>query len=273
MRATRLWIVLLGLAVGQAAAAGKNIVLFVADDHGRDAGCYGNPVIQTPNLDRLAAEGLRFDYAFCTTASCSASRSVILTGLHNHANGQYGHEHHWHKFSSHRWVQSLPMLLSKAGYRTARAGKFHVAPEEAYPFDEVLKADGRNPVALADAARPFIAAASDKPFFLYICTLDPHRRGGPAHELPYMPDRFGNPAPGQSHAGVKEVIYDPQNVIVPPFLPDSPECRAELAQYYQSVSRVDQGIGRLVKHLKEARVYDDTLFIYISDNGSRMPGS
>ena len=76
-----------------ALAAPKNVVLIVTDDQGQDAGCYGNPVFKTPNLDALAADGTRFKYAFCTTASCSPSRSVILTGLFNHANGQYGLEH------------------------------------------------------------------------------------------------------------------------------------------------------------------------------------
>ena len=77
------------LAPGRAAIATRpNIVLIVADDHGLDAlGCYGNPVIKTPNLDALAADGTRFTAAFCTTASCSPSRSVILSGQHNHRNG------------------------------------------------------------------------------------------------------------------------------------------------------------------------------------------
>ena len=113
-------------------AAPRNIVLFVTDDQGLDAGCYGNAVIQTPHLDALARDGTLFHNAFCTTASCSASRSVILTGLHNHANGHYGHQHHYHKFSSFANVGSLPVYLTKAGYRTARCGKYHVAPESVY---------------------------------------------------------------------------------------------------------------------------------------------
>ena len=77
-----------------------NVILYVVDDQGStDAGCYGNPVIKTPGLDELAAHGTRFTHAFCTTASCSASRSVILSGLY-HYNGQYGHEHAYHHFSS-----------------------------------------------------------------------------------------------------------------------------------------------------------------------------
>ena len=78
-----------------------NIILFVADDHGPDAvGCYGNKVIKTPNLDKLAAEGVRFNNAYCTSASCAASRSVILTGLYGHATGSYGHVHDYHHFST-----------------------------------------------------------------------------------------------------------------------------------------------------------------------------
>src|SRR5690554_4587450 len=87
-----------------------NIVLIVSDDHGTDAlGCYGNPVIQTPALDALAQKGTRFIHAFCTSASCSPSRSVILSGMHNHANGMYGLEHSFHHFSSFDFVKSLPV--------------------------------------------------------------------------------------------------------------------------------------------------------------------
>ena len=113
-----------------------NIVLIVSDDHGREAlGCYGNPVVDTPNLDALAADGVRFTNAFCTSASCAASRSVILTGLYNHANGTYGHTHGVHHFSCFNGVRTLPALIKEAGYRTGRVGKTHYAPEDIFPFD------------------------------------------------------------------------------------------------------------------------------------------
>jgi len=265
-----------GLMSKEVFAAGKkrpNVVLIVSDDHGLDAvGCYGNPVIKTPSLDGLAAEGVRFTNAFCTTASCSASRSVILTGMYNHANGQYGHEHSYHHFVSFPDVKSFPVLLTDAGYRTGRIGKYHVAPEEVYKFDVALKGNSRSPVEMANNCGDFVGGDDSRPFFLYFCMSDPHRGGGKAEELPYKPDRFGNRAKG-GYPGVKEVKYDPEDVIVPPFLPDSPECRAELAQYYQSVSRVDQGIGRLIGVLKEAGKYDNTVVIYISDNGIAFPGA
>ena len=115
-------------------AGPRNVILFVTDDQGRDAGCFGNPVIQTPSLDALARDGIQFSHAFCTTASCSASRSVILTGIHNHANGHYGHAHAYHKFGSYPQVKTLPVRLANAGYRTALCGKYHVLPESTYAF-------------------------------------------------------------------------------------------------------------------------------------------
>ena len=262
-----------GICPRTAQAAPRNVVLFVTDDQGQDAGCYGNKVLKTPHMDRLAAEGALFRHAFCTTASCSASRSVILSGLHNHATGQYGHQHGYNHFVSYSSIRSLPVLMTGAGYRTARIGKFHVAPEAVYQFDEALPGNPRSPVEMADHCRDFIAASSDKPFFLYFCTADPHRGGGRADELPNKPDRFGNRKDGGEYPGITPVLYDPKDVLVPPFLPDTPACRAELAQYYQSVSRVDQGLGRLVQHLKEAGHYDDTLILFISDHGIAFPGA
>ena len=145
----------------------RNIVLFVADDHGQDMGAYGNPVIRTPHLDAFADEGMLFTHAFATTASCSASRSVLLTGLHNHRNGQYGHVHDFHHFMAFDNILSLPVLLEEAGYRTARAGKYHVAPEAVFRFGEAIPGNARDVVTMVDHARPFLEAASDRPFFFY----------------------------------------------------------------------------------------------------------
>ncbi len=262
---------LLLLAVAMPALAAKNVVLVVSDDHGTDLGCYGNDAIKTPNLDQLAAEGTRFTHAYCTTASCSASRSVILTGMQNHRNGQFGHKHSPHDFDTHDWVKSLPVLLSRSGYRTASIGKFHVQPRSVYRFDQRLGGNpggGRNAVTMAERCRKWLGKG-DKPFFLYFCTNDPHR-GGQRKDLPHQPNSFGN---GRDYKGVEPVKYDPEKVEVPAFLPDTPTCRAELAQYYRSVSRVDQGVGRLVEVLKKTGHYDETLFIYTSDHGMAFPGA
>lgn len=249
----------------------RNIVLFVADDQGQDAGCYGNPVVRTPHLDWLASLGTLFRLSFATTASCSASRSVLLSGLHNHRTGQYGHQHDYHHFHSFENLRGLPVLLGEAGYRTASIGKYHVAPEPVYHFHHYLPGEERNPVQMAEVCREFIRDPNNRPFFLYFCTADPHRGGGDASELPHRPNRFGN-RPG-GYPGVETVEYDGKDVLVPPFLPDTPTCRAELAQYYQSVSRLDQGLGRLLEILQEGKVFDETLFIYLSDHGIAFPGA
>ncbi|MGE3819347.1 MAG: sulfatase-like hydrolase/transferase, partial [Isosphaeraceae bacterium] len=165
-----------GLSASSGAADRPNVLVIVSDDHGLELGCYGHPVLKTPHLDRLAAEGTRFRNAFCTTASCSASRSVLLTGLHNHANGQYGHQHSVHHFSAFGTVKSLPVILAEHGYRTARVGKYHVAPESVFAFQTKIPAPGgaRHTVRMAEACREFVADRSS-PFFLYYATADPHR--------------------------------------------------------------------------------------------------
>lgn len=225
-----------------------NVVLYVVDDQGTtDAGCYGNPVIRTPGLDALARLGTRYSHAFCTTASCSASRSTILAGLHNHRTGQYGHQHSYHHFVSFPDLRTLPVLLDDAGYRTACAGKYHVAPEEVYHFQQYL--NGPSPEEMADRCADFIGG--EEPFFLYFCTHEPHR--------PFKRDG-------------SETI-SPDDVIVPPYLPDSPECRDELAKYYGSVERTDRGLVRLMEALRRAGKWDDTMIIYISDNGIAFPGA
>lgn len=247
-----------------------NIILAVADDHGLDAlGCYGNPIIKTPNLDKLAADGVKFMNAFCTSASSAASRSVILTGKYGHATGSYGHVHDYHHFSTFDNVRSLPVILSENGYATARIGKYHVAPEKVYHFDTVYEADPRNTVEMAENCKGIFD--SEKPFFLYFCTDDPHR-GAPFVPTKWDdPNNFGNKVKG--YQGVETITYDPKDVIVPSFLSDTKQTREEIAQYYQSISRIDQGFGRLMQYLKKSGKLDNTIVFYISDNGMAFPGA
>lgn len=271
-------ILLFSLAIAlRAESAEKNIIFLITDDESPTLGCYGDPIAKTPAIDALAEDGTLFLNAFATTASCSASRSVVMSGLHNHKNGQYGHQHHYHKFASFDNVVSLalPRVLANAGYRTAQIGKYHVAPETVYHFETYLKGNGRNAVQMAEGCREFITSQDDdRPFFIYFGTSDPHRGGGidKTSKLELKPDLFGNRPNDESHPGVEEVFYDPADVPVPAFLPDTPETREELAQYYQSCSRIDQGVARLVEILKEADLYDKTLIVFTSDHGMAFSG-
>ena len=273
-------------AFAQAGNSRPNIVVIVSDDHGREAvGCYGNKVIQTPNIDALAREGIRFTNAFATVASCSPSRSVLLSGSYSHSNAMYGLQSREHHFSSYDTIKSLPVLLEGAGYRTARIGKYHVGPESVFHFQRVLQAAivddpnsiGRSPVQMADLCDSFIKVGSPQPFFLYYATDDPHRsstfrpNGSPDFGDGSQANPFGNRA--QGYPQVREITYRPEDVIVPSYLTDTRGTREELAQYYQSISRLDQGVGRLIQLLKAAGKWENTVVIYLSDNGAPFPGS
>lgn len=264
------WLALLALLpaslLAQETKRPRNVVVVVADDMGFQAGCYGDTAARTPNIDRFAADATRFTRAHCTTASCSASRSVILTGMFNHATGHYGHAHGYNHFSTYESVPTLPVILAEAGYRTCSIGKYHVAPEVVYHFDE-YRNDGiqgsRNSVRMVKNAKDWIAE-SDRPFFLYWCSTDPHRGGGP--------DGFAN-FDGEKYPGVKPVHFDPKAMNVPSWLPGTPAAREELAAYYQAINRLDQGFGELLTALDETGHADDTLVMFLSDNGPPFPGA
>jgi N-sulfoglucosamine sulfohydrolase len=258
-------------------AAERNIVFFVTDDQSPTLGCYGDKVASSPRVDELARDGTLFRNAFAVTASCSPSRSTILSGLYPHTNGMYGLMHAEHHFSSLDEIRpvTLPVALAAAGYRTAQAGKLHVGPEAAYHFQHYLAKPTRNTVKLVEECESFLTADPDVPFFLYIGTPDPHRDGRFVQDspAPFKPNSFGNPEPGKSYPGVSEIEFDPETIPVPEFLNDTPVVRAELAQYYQSCARVDQGFGRLVDLLKKHNLYDKTLIVFTSDHGIAMPGA
>lgn len=256
-------IFLLALIPAAAHAQGKpkNVVLIIADDLGMQVGCYGDKSIKTPNLDALAKRGVRFSKAYATVSSCSPSRASIFTGLYTHQNGMYGLQHATHKQECYAWVQGLPNLLRNVGYFTGLIGKYHVGPDASFNFNRFyLNTKQRDVAFMAQNARAFLKESDKKPFFLVMAYQDPHRAA----------KEFGN----EAHAkDPKEVKYDPKDVIVPYYLPDCDPVRKDLAEYYQSISRMDRGVGLLIEALRDAGVLDDTLIIFISDNGPPFPGA
>ena len=244
----------------------RNILLMIADDMGKNMTCYGARNPHTPHLDALAASGTRFDKAFTSTASCSCSRSVIYTGLHTHENGQWGLAGGKQHFQCFDHIETAPKLLNDAGYLTGLIGKAHVGPDhlslwtvrqETNRYGEEERS--RDVAAVADKAGVFIQQAKDeeKPFFLTIGYIDPHRhhreRGG-----------FGNKFYDKR---VQDVTFDPEDVELPSWISDLPEARQEIAEYYRSINRLDQGVGLMVAKLRELGVYEDTLVVFLSDNG------
>jgi N-sulfoglucosamine sulfohydrolase len=255
---------LLLLLISSAAIADtRNVLLIIADDQGLDISPYGNHALQTPSLDQLFARGTLFTEAFATVSSCSPSRSVIYTGLYSHSNGMYGLAHDVHNQHLLPSVRTLPQILQAAGYRTGLVGKKHILPDSALPFDEELAPErpGNRDVAfMADEARRFIVKSARQPFLLVVGYSDPHR----------AEQNFGNT---RAWPRVKRVTYDPAKVVVPAHLPDLPEVRRDLAEYHESVSRLDSGVGMLLDALHETGHSDDTLVIYLSDNGRAFPGA
>jgi N-sulfoglucosamine sulfohydrolase len=236
----------------------KNILLVIADDLGRSLGCYGEKGIKTPNIDAFAKDGTVFNNAFASTASCSGSRSVIYTGLHTHENGQYGLNHFTHHFMTFDHIQTAPGLLRNHRYLTGIIGKIHVGPPSVYPWEVVVESPSRDVAWVAQQASSFFEDANrdERPFFLTVGYMDPHRdhtRGG-----------FGN---GEQEVSANDPPYDPEKVTVPNFLSDIPDVRQELAEYYRAIGRVDRGFGMILESLKEHGFAEDTLIIFMSDNG------
>lgn len=255
---------LLGALALQAQDRPRHILLLISDNQTwSDVGCYGNAQVQTPNIDKLAAEGVRFRQAFATTASCGPSRAVIYTGLLTHANGQYAHPHREHNQQLREDVTTVFQRLKDAGYRTGLLGKDHIKPLEKYPIDFKPKVPPRDVVALADEAATFMNEDSAAPFFLTIAYHDPH------------PTSLDGAGWGivKDYSGYEPVEYDPAAVQVPGFLPDTPEVREQIAGYYQEISRLDHGVGLVLDALEASGKADDTLVIFTSDHGTSEPGA
>jgi len=251
-----------------AAAPRPNFVLIIADDMAwDDCGAYGHPTIRTPNLNRLAREGMLFDRAFVTASSCSPSRASILTGRYPHATG--AQELHW---PVPKDAVTFVEKLKAAGYWTAQAGKWHLGNDVKDRFDVVneagtaafqlpagaaaagttaprLKAQ-KDESGCAQWVPTFRARPKDKPFFLWLAAFDPHR------------DYESNAIP-QPH---KE-----SDVIVPSYLPNHPDTRLDLALYYDEITRLDGFVGQLLAELDAQGAAENTLVLFLSDNGRAFP--
>ena len=237
-----------------------SVLLLIADDWSRIAGCYGDPVVRTPHIDAVAARGTVFDLAFCGSPSCAVSRATILTGLHSHTHGQYGHCHGIHGFRTREDVQSLPRVLGPRGVHSACIGKKHVEPSSVYPFDVSDQEPLTSPGAQARAVSRFLGETRGAPFYLHVAPAYPHR----------MSAGFGLDAHREEFPDTR---YDPDTVPVPLFLPDHPDVRKDLAEYYGAVSRYDHCVGQVLEALEASGRADETLVIILTDHGMPFPGA
>ena len=245
-----------------------NVLFITADDLGLQLGSYGDTVIQTPELDALAASGVQFDVAYVAQASCSPSRSAMFTGLYVHATGQYGLTNA-SPFALHPHLEdaTIPNLLKRAGYRTGIIGKLHVAPDASFQFDyrQTNYNEARQVKLVAERASEFMAQAGEEPFFLMVNYTDPHayRERDPQTNEIVSDWTFLDRA-----EGIPETLVEPSEKTVLPFQQiDSPEQRERVAGYYNEIRRLDAGVGLLLETLERHGHADNTLVIFIGDHG------
>ncbi|GIU88881.1 MAG: heparan N-sulfatase [Acidimicrobiia bacterium] len=244
-----------------------NVLLFTADDMNADTpGCYGGPAAATPAIDGLAAQGVRFRRAHVTVAICQPSRSVMLTGRYPHRNGAEG-------FGPIRDdVPVLTDLLHAAGFRCGILGKVrHLEPVARFGWDLLVDqpqlGQGRDPRRYAAEAARFFADSrrAGRPWFLMCNAHDPHRpfAGSDDERLHFRADLASIPDPSYTFAAGE---WAP-----PGFLPDLPDVRTEIAQYLSSSRRADDVVGAVLDELSRAGAADDTLVLFLSDNGMSFP--
>lgn len=213
--------------------AAPNVVIVIADDQTwSDAGCYGNQIVKTPNIDLLAREGIRFDRAFTATAMCAPTRQQLYTGIFPVRSGA---------FPNHSKVKtgtkSLVHYYQDAGYSVGLCGKRHFGPPESFPFETVTPSK----------LQAFIEQES--PFFLVYASNSPH-----------LPWNDGDAS-----------IYDPRQFKIPPYMHDNLETRAALQNYYAEITDFDRELGELDKMVADAGKKEDTIFIYTSEQGAQFP--
>lgn len=231
-----------------------NIVIFLTDDlNQQDVGCYGNPDVRTPNMDKLAAEGMRFNRAYAASPMCAPSRSVMFTGLYPFRNGsQMNH------FTVRPNTKNLPQFLQKLGYRVVISGKTDVFPLHNFPFERIGEEFGKyapvenrldrkkesvNMIGQHFKERP------EQPICLIIAPWVPH--------VPWFPNKD----------------FDPEKLKVPDYLADTKATRKALAAYYQSIGKADEMLGEILQAIDKAGQKNNTAVMFLSDQGAQFPSA
>lgn len=226
-----------------------NFVLIIGDDMSvDDFGCYGHPTMQTPHIDQLAANGLRFAHAYQTTSSCSPVRTSLITGRYPHNTG--APELHMGDSPHLANLPQFPHRLRQAGYYSAQAGKTHFNGDAGKSFDLMAGGGG------ASGAKNWVSILRnrprDQPFFLWFAAKDAHRN-------------WDQPLSAGPHG--------PEDVQISPYLVDGPVTRRDLARYYNEIHRFDANIGHVVEELRAQGVYENTVLIVIGEDGRPFPRS
>jgi len=220
-----------------------NMVFIIADDCTyRDIGCYGGQAY-TPNIDKLATEGMLFTQCFQAAPMCSPTRHNIYTGQYPVKTGAYPNHTHVNP-----GVKSIVHYLKPLGYRVAQTGKKHIGPREAFPFEYLSTKDNNPDFEAVDA---FFADCQKKrnPFCIFICSNEPH-----------SPWNKGDPS-----------RYDADKLKLPPYFVDTPETREAMTRYLAEITYFDGQVGEALDLIDKYGFRDNTLVIVVSEQGSSFP--
>jgi len=285
------------------AAEGKakpNIVYIMSDDHAAHAlSCYGSKINQTPNLDRIARDGMRFTNCFDTNSLCAPCRATVLTGKYSHVNGVVDNGA-YQRFDGSQ--QTFPKLLQKAGYKTAIVGKWHlVSDPTGFDYWNILPGQGVyiNPVMIemgqkkqhqgyvtdiiTDYAMDFVKKSKDGPFCLMYHHKAPHRGWDPdakhadmykdkdMPEPPTFNDDYANRASAAAHADMRvATMPDYQKELKPEMSPEEIKkynYQRFIKDYCRVIASLDDNVGRMLDCLESTGLAENTIVIYTSDNG------
>ena len=216
-----------------------NIIWLIADDAGwNDFGCFGDPVIHTPNIDRLGYNGLRFTNAYITSPQCSPSRSSLWSSKYAHSTGT---EDLHAPLPAKEKI--FPQFIRGKNYFSGNVGKLHLGKPSRKKFDFISKdVDNWN--------KFFKKSPKNSPFFLALGFHQPHR------PFKYKKQKYE---------------YNRNKIILPPYLPDLNPVRKDLKRYYNEISKMDYKIGKLLKYLENNELLENTLIVFLSDNGPPFP--
>jgi N-sulfoglucosamine sulfohydrolase len=228
-----------------------NVLIIIADDCTyNDLPTYGGGNAKTPRIDQLCSEGLVFDHAYLSEAMCQPCRSELYSGQHPVRNGAA-----WNHSGSRPDIKSLPHYLGVLNYRVGLAGKVHVTPRSAYPFESVEGFDAnavRSPTRDHDlrGIKAFMDRSDEQPFCLVVALVEPH--------VPWvMGDRSQ---------------YPDDEIELPPYLVDTAVTRDAFARYLAEITYMDNQVGEILDTLDVLGKADDTLVLFTSEQGSQFPG-
>jgi N-sulfoglucosamine sulfohydrolase len=225
-----------------------NILYLHSHDTGRAVQPYGHQVA-TPNIQRVADQGLVFRQAFCAAPTCSGSRACLLTGQWAHVNGMTGLAHRG--WTLNDYGRHIVHPLREAGYWSALIGEQHLSRDPAVlGYDLVVDIGTTKAHSIAPAAAQLLRSRPPEPFFLSVGFFETHRE-------------FFEPS------SVRDALYGAP----PPHLPDTPETRADMASFKASARALDQGVGAVLHALDEQGLADDTLVVLTTDHGLPFPGA